>query len=86
MAQGGTRRHKEAKRTLEWENEEKEAEKRRERWRGEEEDGCIRINANIATIQGRSKQSCLTWSGITIRKIPPHHSPTTSCPFTIQSY
>ena len=38
----------------------------------------------VATIQGRAKQSCLTWSGIAIRKIPPHH--TTTCPFTIQSY
>ena len=25
----------------------------------------------IATIQGREKQSCLTWSGITIGKLPP---------------
>ena len=28
---------------------------------------------HIATIQGRTEQSCLTWSGITIGKLPPHH-------------
>ena len=35
----------------------------------------------IATIQGRANQSCITWSGITIKKLP-HH---TTCTFTIKS-
>ena len=32
-----------------------------------------RYSIHIDTIQGRAKQSCLTGSGITIRKLPPHH-------------
>ena len=40
---------------------------------------CIHGLASIATIQGRAKQSCPTYSVITIGKIPHHTTTTTQC-------